>query len=239
MTPYLAIALVGACMIFVEQRLPRSRATSPHWYVRALGFNVVQAAITGLGALTWDRAFNLPPYDLWSGTASLTAQVVVGYLCITFVYYWWHRARHGIPLLWRGLHQLHHSPVRLEVLTSFYKHPLEILINGALSSFILTAVVGISPAAATITVAITAYAEFFYHWNISTPRWLGYFIQRPEMHVVHHRRGHHTQNFSDLPAWDALFGTYANPRTAPFRCGFDDDAEMRLADLLLGRRVTS
>ncbi|MBK9657441.1 MAG: sterol desaturase family protein [Rhodanobacteraceae bacterium] len=46
-------------------------------------------------------------------------------------------ARHQIPLLWRYLHRVHHSPARIEVLTSFYKHPLEILLNGVLMSSIL------------------------------------------------------------------------------------------------------
>ena len=40
---------------------------------------------------------------------------LVGYLAITFVYYWWHRARHQSDVLWRVLHQLHHSPARLEL----------------------------------------------------------------------------------------------------------------------------
>jgi hypothetical protein len=30
--------------------------------------------------------------------------------------------------------------------------------------------------------------EFVYHMNIRTPEWLGYFIQRPESHRVHHLR---------------------------------------------------
>ena len=232
MTPYLIIALVGCAMIAVEQRVPRRQAESHYWYVRALTFNAAQAAITGLGVITWDL---LLPQPLWSGPQSIVLEVVCGYLLITFIYYWWHRARHSNALLWRCLHQLHHSPVRLEVLTSFYKHPLEILLNGLLSAFILTSVIGVSPLAATLTVAITAYAEFFYHWNVATPHWVGYFIQRPEMHAVHHQRDHHNQNFSDLPLWDALFGTYSNPRTAPEDCGFSGEAELRITDLLLGR----
>ena len=34
-----------------------------------------------------------------------------------------------MPILWRTLHQLHHSPKRLEIVTSFYQHPLEIISN--------------------------------------------------------------------------------------------------------------
>jgi len=46
----------------------------------------------------------------------------------------WHRARHESDFLWRWLHQVHHSPVRIEIMTTFYKHPVEQLVNGVLSS---------------------------------------------------------------------------------------------------------
>jgi sterol desaturase/sphingolipid hydroxylase (fatty acid hydroxylase superfamily) len=56
-----------------------------------------------------------------------TGGAILGYFVITFVYYWWHRWRHEVPFLWRWLHQVHHSPARIEIITSFYKHPLEML----------------------------------------------------------------------------------------------------------------
>lgn len=43
---------------------------------------------------------------------------VVGYLAITFVYYWWHRWRNEIGFLWRFVHQVHHPPQRIEIITS-------------------------------------------------------------------------------------------------------------------------
>jgi hypothetical protein len=45
----------------------------------------------------------------------------MAYFVATFVFYWWHRWRHESAVLWRGFHQIHHSPQRLEVITSFYK----------------------------------------------------------------------------------------------------------------------
>jgi hypothetical protein len=47
----------------------------------------------------------------------------LGGLIAYFIFYWWHRWRHESDLLWRLFHQIHHSPQRLEVITSFYKHP--------------------------------------------------------------------------------------------------------------------
>jgi len=59
--------------------------------------------------------------------------VIAGYLLITFVNYWWHRARHRVPFLWRLLHRFHHSPTRVEVLGTCYKHPLEMVVHAALA----------------------------------------------------------------------------------------------------------
>jgi sterol desaturase/sphingolipid hydroxylase (fatty acid hydroxylase superfamily) len=203
------------------------------WILRAILVNAGQALVVILGAMTWDQA--LPGLSLWYiGTENVIAGAFAGYLLITFIFYWWHRARHEIPLLWRLLHQLHHSPQRLEVFTTFYKHPLEILLNGLLSSAILHVLLGLSPAQASVAILMTGLAELFYHWNVRTPYWLGFFVQRPESHCVHHARGSHTSNFSDLPLWDWMFGTFRNPREHEFACGFADNQEYAMGRMLIG-----
>jgi sterol desaturase/sphingolipid hydroxylase (fatty acid hydroxylase superfamily) len=164
--------------------------------------------------------------------------MALGYLAITFIYYWWHRARHESALLWRLFHQVHHSPQRIEVITSFYKHPFEIVANGILSSAILYLLVGVSPEAAGLTVLLTGLAELFYHWNVATPYWLGFVFQRPESHCVHHQEGVHSFNYADLPLWDMLFGTFKNPRTWSARCGLGAENESRLLTMLAGRDVS-
>jgi sterol desaturase/sphingolipid hydroxylase (fatty acid hydroxylase superfamily) len=222
-------------MLLWERRRPGRRfATVPGWLPRAIVLNVAQGVIAFVASVTWDRW--LPGLALWDvGGESVIADALVGYVTLTFVYYWWHRARHEVPFLWRWFHQAHHSATRVEVLTSFYKHPAEMAANGLLSSLVLFVLLGLEPAAAALAVTLTGLAELFYHWNVRTPYWLGFFLQRPESHCVHHRRGHHASNFSDLPIWDLLFGTFHNPRTAPEECGFGPDIERRLPELLLGR----
>ncbi len=237
MNTVLIVLMIALLMMILERWFSgRQFQTVTGWWPRALFFNGVQAASVFVSAQTWD--IWLPKLPLLSGQSwPLSVQIVAGYLLIPFVYYWWHRARHEIPLLWRCLHQLHHSPVRVEILTSFYKHPVEILINGFLSAFILYVLLGLSPQAVTITVLITGIAELFYHWNVRTPYWLGFLFQRPESHCVHHRQGYHRNNFSDLPLWDMLFGTFENPRIAPERCGFTDELERQIVPMLLGKDV--
>lgn len=208
------------------------------WWPRAIALNGVQLGVAFLAASTWDLWMaDRRPWSTESlGTAATAA---LGYVAITFVYYWWHRARHVVPFLWRWFHQVHHSPQRIEIVTSFYKHPFEIVVNGVLSSAIVYFLVGATPEAATWAVLATGLAELFYHWNVPTPYWLGFLIQRPESHCVHHEEGLHHFNYGDLPLWDMLFGTFRNPRRWEASCGFGDAAEHRLGDMLRGREVTS
>lgn len=226
-------------MIAIEAVFPGRRWPAvPGWLARALLLNAAQAGAVFLAGITWDRWF--PYLRLWdlSGIGTVPG-ALLGYFVITFVYYWWHRARHEVPFLWRWFHQVHHSPQRIEVITSFYKHPLELIANGALSSFVLYALVGVSPAAGALAITLTGLAELFYHWNVRTPYWLGFLIQRPESHCIHHRYGWHRSNYADLPLWDMLFGTFENPRKFEDACGFGPARERRLTTMLLGRDVNA
>lgn len=234
----LAVAVAALLMIAVERvrpgrRWPRVR----RWWPRALALSAVQVGIVLAAGLVWDPWFQR--WRPWSADGlGVAGGALLGYGAITFVYYWWHRARHEVPFLWRWLHQLHHSPQRLETVTSFYKHPLEIAANGVLSSAILYLLVGVGPGAASLAVLLTGLAELFYHWNVRTPWWLGFVVQRPESHCVHHQAGLHAWNYADLPLWDALFGTLRNPRRWRGACGFGA-SEQRLGAMLRGVDVTT
>ena len=234
--PRLVIA-VGLIMLLVEIARPGRRWPKvAGWWSRALLLNACQVGSVYLAGYLWDDW--MPRHRLWSADPLGTAGgAVVGYLVITFVYYWWHYWRHRSQFLWRWFHQVHHSPQRIEVITSFYKHPLELLANGALSSAILYMGVGLAPVAAAQAVMLSGLAELFYHWNVRTPYWLGFLIQRPESHCVHHQAGLHHYNFADLPLWDMLFGTFRNPQRWESRCGFGAE-ESRLAEMLIGRDVS-
>ena len=234
MNTILIVATLALLLIVIERWIPATTLPKRSgWYVRMLALNVAQILVAYAGANTWDLWLaNARP---WSNTMHPVAAAMLGYLTITFVYYWWHRARHEVPLLWRYLHQVHHSAARIEVLTSFYKHPAEILLNGLLSSALLFVVVGLDPATAAVVVAITGIAELLYHANLKTPYWLGFVFQRPESHRVHHQSNWHRQNYSDLPLWDWLFGTLNNPRHTVEHCGFDEEQERALGSLLRGK----
>ena len=164
----IVVSAVAGIMLFLERvRAGRSWPQVPGWWRRAALFNAAQVVlvlITGVVCNNW-----MLRHRLWSANGlGLTGGALVGYFVITFVYYWWHRWRHESPFLWRCLHQVHHSAQRLEVLTSFYKHPVEIFANCLLTSVILYWLVGLGPAAASLAVLLTGLGELFYHWNFNT-----------------------------------------------------------------------
>jgi sterol desaturase/sphingolipid hydroxylase (fatty acid hydroxylase superfamily) len=230
----IAVATVALLMFIVElYQSGRHWAQVTGWWYRAALLNGIQvASVFGAGVL-WDRV--MEGRGMWNLSGIATSiQVIVGYITVTFIYYWLHRVRHGIPFLWRWFHQVHHSPQRIEIITSFYKHPIEIIGNGILSSAILYLLCGVMPEAASITVLITGLAELFYHWNVKTPLLDRLPPQRPESHCVHH----HRQKFADLPFWDILFGTFHNPKKWENVCGFEDDRERGLGPMLVGKNVT-
>lgn len=238
MVPLIVLAVATGMFAIEQLGLGRKWPIVAGWWVRAMTLNGIQAAMVFVAGMSWDPW--LSTHQPWSmRDLPLILAVVCGYVVLTFVYYWWHRWRHEVSWLWRWVHQVHHSPQRIEVITSFYKHPLELLLNSILSSLVLYGLCGLNVQAATGVVLISGLAELFYHWNVRTPHWLGYLFQRPESHCVHHELGRHTNNFSDLPIWDFLFGTFENRPTFAERCGFDDDREQRFGDMLRGKDVHS
>ncbi|HLL54567.1 MAG TPA: sterol desaturase family protein [Myxococcaceae bacterium] len=207
------------------------------WWQRAIALNAfgfLTVFITGSalrGALSSHRLFRGERLGVVGGA-------VVGYLVMSFVNYWWHRLRHRSPFFWRWFHQLHHSAQRIELATTFYKHPIESIVDTLGAMVILYGVVGVSPAAAAGAMMMAGLLELFFHWNVKTPAWVGYIIQRPEAHCVHHEAGIHAYNYSDISLWDILFGTFKNPETWDGVCGLGYENELRLGEMLRGVDVT-
>ncbi|HVO90852.1 MAG TPA: sterol desaturase family protein, partial [Casimicrobiaceae bacterium] len=118
-------------------------------------------------------------------------------------------------------------------------HPVEMLVQIALQLFITVIVLGLDPVAAALVGYLIAFNGYFQHWNVRTPQWIGYVLQRPEAHCVHHRLGLHYYNFADLTWWDMLFGTFRNPRQFMGECGFDADGDQRMGAILAFKDVNA
>jgi len=232
------LTILSTVAFFIVERVSPGRSL-PHvhgWYARSLLINLVQLCITLTLARLWYDIYGYKSLFNLSAWEVPFLEGFVGWFVGTFVFYWWHRLRHKRGF-WQIFHQVHHSPSRIEVLTSFYKHPIEILTNSFLSAFILFPVLGCSMLGTFWYNFFAATGEYFYHANFKSPKWLRYFIQTPELHSIHHQLDVHNYNFSDIPIWDRVFGTYRDRTEFAPICGFPGRSEERLGDMLLFKDV--
>lgn len=232
LTIAVTIVFLIAERLFPGRALPQSKG----WYLRALAINGLQFLITmGAGRL-WPMVFDGASVFTLRDSVPSPVQGFVAWFVGTFVFYWWHRLRHARGF-WEVFHQIHHSPSRIELVTSFYKHPLEIATNTLLSALIVYGLLGCEIEGAFWYNFFAATGEYFYHANLKSPRWLRYFVQTPELHSIHHQYDVHSYNFADIPLWDRLFGTYRNAEGFTERCGFPKGSEQRLLEMLAFRDV--
>lgn len=229
----IVVFLIYAALVSLEHLFPaRALPHIKYWRVRGLLAFIVFFFLSSYLPLLWGE--HLARYQIidlaglggWGGA-------LAGLLVYETGVYFWHRSMHGSKVLWRGFHQMHHSAERIDTFGAFWFSPLDMVGWTALSSLCLTLIVGITPEAAARVLYITTFLGVFQHANLRTPRWLGYFVQRPESHSHHHERGVHARNYSDLPVLDLLFGTFYNPRNFAAQAGFYEGASTRLGEMLL------
>lgn len=232
MNTLVLLILIAVFCFALERAVPGWKLPSvKSWPLRVIVLNLLQICVVIAGGRLWEK---------WFGDVSLFRLKIanpylagfVAYFIATFLFYWWHRWRHESDWLWRLFHQVHHSPQRLEVITSFYKHPLEMIVNSVIGASLVYGVLGLSVEAAAAYTLFTAVGEFFYHTNVRTPRWVGLIFQRPEMHRIHHQFGRHKNNYGDIVWWDMIFGTYENPKEFKGACGFETEREEALGDMI-------
>jgi sterol desaturase/sphingolipid hydroxylase (fatty acid hydroxylase superfamily) len=207
------------------------------WRVRGLIAFTAYFFLSSYLPMLWTE--HLARYQLLDLTALSTwAGALAGLLVYEAGVYCWHRTMHSSNLLWRLFHQMHHSAERIDAFGAFWFSPLDMIGWTALFSLCLTLLVGLTPEATTLVMLTATFLSIFQHANIRTPRWLGYVVQRPESHARHHARGVHAGNYSDLPIFDLVFGTFHNPREFPAENGFYHGASARVGEMLRFKDVT-
>jgi len=143
--------------------------------------------------------------------------------------YWYHRASHAHPVLWR-FHAIHHSAEHVDWLVNTRAHPVDIVFTrlaGLIPVYLLglAQVTGgrLDPGVLLITIFGTIWT-FFIHANI---RWrlgpLEWMISSPGFHHWHHTNDEHRDhNFAFIfPLIDHIFGTVWLPRQWPTVYGID------------------
>lgn len=235
----LAILAIYALLMFWEALFPaRVLPAVKNWQLKGILAYFVYFYLSSYLPLAYEAW--LPETQLLNlGAAHPLLGGIAALLLFEFGLYVWHRSMHKTNILWRFFHQMHHSAERLDTYGAFYFSPMDMIGFTVLNSLCFSFVLGLPAQSVTILLLSTNFFSIFQHANIKTPSWLGYLIQRPESHAMHHCKGVHAYNYSDLPLFDLIFGTFRNPESFVAETGFYPGASERMVEMLLAKDVSA
>lgn len=180
----------------------------------------------------WDLSWRSNWFDGWSG-------LLLDILLLDLWIYWWHRANHRLPLLWR-FHQVHHLDQWLDVTSAVRFHFGEVILSALVRGLVIV-FLGMPLLSVIVFETLVLLGAGFHHSNLRLPvkfeRALSQIIITPSIHWVHH---HVAQQDTDsnygaiFSFWDRLFGSKSKSvRTADMTIGLDNRNDKELLQLLL------
>jgi len=143
-------------------------------------------------------------------------EIALSLIVIDLFDYFWHRANHQIPFLWR-FHKAHHADNEMDISTALRFHPGELILSFiAKASWVV--IWGPTAIAWFVFEGMISLCAQFHHSNIDLPdlpdpveRVLSRVIVTPRFHTSHHavERAYGHANFSTIFSfWDPLFRSY-------------------------------
>jgi sterol desaturase/sphingolipid hydroxylase (fatty acid hydroxylase superfamily) len=152
--------------------------------------------------------------------------------------YWWHRANHELPFLWR-FHEVHHLDGFLDASSALRFHFGEVF----LSSLVRAGVIFLLDVPLTSVVVFetaVAVVAMFQHSNVALPARLESGLSRvivtPSIHWIHHHavRADTDSNYAAiLSIWDRLFGSRsATRRSLDMKIGVEGRSDAPLPALV-------
>ena len=152
--------------------------------------------------------------NVWPSEFPIAIQLVLALIISELGLYWFHRACHEIPFLWR-FHKIHHNPKKLYWFNATRFHYIDVT---------LLQVCGMVPllffgAEAKIIVLVTIFSTVHGYWQHVNAKQdqgiLNYFFSGPELHRWHHNIESEIANHNygnNLIVWDHVFKTFYWPR---------------------------
>jgi sterol desaturase/sphingolipid hydroxylase (fatty acid hydroxylase superfamily) len=139
-------------------------------------------------------------------------QAVMTFLLLDLSFYYWHRANHVWPFLWR-FHNVHHVDPDLDLSTSIRFHFLEIAFSAVFRA-LQVVMIGGEPWMFVVYESTFQLNTLFQHSNVRLPitleRWIVLIVVTPRMHGIHHSKRFYDANSnwsSVFSWWDRLHGT--------------------------------
>jgi sterol desaturase/sphingolipid hydroxylase (fatty acid hydroxylase superfamily) len=227
---FVAERLAPAVQPVAPTGLPRLGRNGAFWLINTLLSPLIVLPMTGWAVA--HRLYVRPEW--WSGWSGPVFDV----LLLDFLIYWWHRANHEWPLLWR-FHEVHHLDRFLDSTSAIRFHFGEVLLSaGARATVVL--LLGFPFASIVLFESLLLCATIFHHSNLRLPagveRALSIAVITPGIHWVHHHaaRVDTDSNYGTLFSfWDRLFRTRSPTRRTPtMMIGVEGESERTLPTLL-------
>jgi sterol desaturase/sphingolipid hydroxylase (fatty acid hydroxylase superfamily) len=163
----------------------------------------------------------------WDGIGGLLADLLI----LDMLIYFWHRANHQFPLLWR-FHEVHHLDATLDSTTAFRFHWGEVLLS-ALARAVIVISLDIPLESVLVFETQVLLAAIFAHSNVKLSpgleKALGWIVITPAIHWIHHHaiRRDTDSNYGNLFSfWDRLFRTFnKTPRSPTMSIGVEREPE--------------
>jgi len=228
------VALMIAEELFPGRPLPKIK----YWKIKGILSFVIYFFLSSYLPMFWNdtltkfQLFDLSILGDWGGAA-------LALLIYEFGVYFWHRSMHKSSILWRIFHQMHHSAERVDAYGAFFFSPMDMIGFTFLTSLALIVAGGFTVQATIYAIYGATFLAVIQHANIKTPQWMGYIFQRPESHSLHHAKGVHAFNYSDLPLFDIIMGTFNNPKDFANETGFYTGASKRIGEMMIFKDINS
>jgi len=230
--------------LFAAERLrpavpfPQGKTWAVARPARNLGFLLISAAVSLAIVVPVSRAAAELQIGFRPPLATGATGLVLDLLLLDFLIYWWHRANHRVPFLWR-FHEVHHRDRHLDATTALRFHFGEVAISACARAVVII-LLAIPLGSVILFEILLLVATVFHHSNWRIPpaleARLAPVIITPSRHWVHH---HNVRADTDstygtiFSFWDPLFGTTTpTQRAIPMPLGVEGKDELPLAALL-------
>jgi sterol desaturase/sphingolipid hydroxylase (fatty acid hydroxylase superfamily) len=229
----LALLLVLERLFPVAHVIGGGRRVAKNLSLAVLNAVLSWAVVVPVSAFAAGYALHWRP-EWWSGWTGLALDLLLLDLWI----YWWHRANHEWPLLWR-FHEVHHLDEFLDASSALRFHFGEVLLSSLVRAVVIL-VLGVPLISVVVFETLLSLNTMFHHSNVRLPprveRALSRVIVTPSIHWVHHHaiRRDTDSNYSTLlSVWDRLFGSRsATVRTPDMPIGAEGLKDRELAGLI-------
>jgi sterol desaturase/sphingolipid hydroxylase (fatty acid hydroxylase superfamily) len=234
------VLIVGFVLLFTLERLfPVARwLGGAGRVVKNLilaSFNFVASPLIVIPLSAWAVSHSLNWHPAWwSGWFGLALDLLLLDLWI----YWWHRANHLVPFLWR-FHEVHHLDEMLDTSSALRFHFGEVVLSSVVRAGVIF-VLDIPLTSVVMFETLVLVSALFHHSNLRLPagveRALSFVVVTPSIHWVHH---HASQRDTDsnyaaiLSVWDRLFASRSgHRRSVDMTIGVEGRSERDLLGLI-------